>query len=238
MSGCVGRLFLLTKCFAIGIVLLSTGFAVSVIAQVESPENFPSTRIGISAGMGVNYHDAQDIVSRINGSDIVTQRVGDFKSGVDFFGAISVPVSQDWVMKAEYVYLLASYTLNSNVGNGVAEFSYNVNMPTIIGQYILFESSTYNLKAGAGIGFHFGTYSEKYSNVDVSFTGNGIGTLLELEGNTALDENLFAHLGVQMRWDFVGVLRNSAGNPPLGSLQSPSLHFFGIGARLGMTYYL
>ncbi len=220
-------------------MMVSIGlFASQTFSQTESDEDFHSTRIGISAGMGVSYHAAQDIVDRINGSGVITQRVGDFKSGVDFFGAVSVPVSRDWVVKGEYVYMLSSYSLPSNISVHNAEFSYNIHIPTLVGQYILFEAPTYNLKAGVGAGYHFATYSEKYSSVDASFTGRGVGMLIELEGNTALGEALYAHLGVQMRWEFIGALTNGAGNPPLGNSASTSLNCFSIGARLGMTYYL
>lgn len=72
----------------------------------------------------------------------------------------------------------------------------------------------------------------------MSFTSKGIGTLLELEGNTALGEDLFAHLGIQTRWDFIGDLKDGKGKSPFGNSAAASLHFFSIGARLGMTFYL
>lgn len=109
-------------------------------------------------------------------------------------------------------------------------------MPTLIGQYILYESGTYNFKLGAGVGYHIGSYSEKYSTVDATFNGRGIGSILELEANTALGEHLYAHLGAQLRWDFIGELTNTAGKP-LNSFPT-TLNFFSVGARLGMSYYL
>lgn len=209
-------------------------FVVICFSQMlAQPSSFHSDRIGVSAGLGVNYHNAKDIVDRINGNSVTTQRVSDFKSGAEFFGAVSIPLSPDWVLKAEYSYLLASYTQNTSFGN--AEFSYHVHMPTLIGQYILYEAETYNFKLGAGAGYHIGIYSEKYSTVNATFTGSGIGTLLELEANTALGEHLFAHLGTQMRWDFIGELTNAAGKPP-GNF-STTFNFFSVGARLGMSYY-
>ena len=186
--------------------------------------------------MGVNYHDAPDIVNRINGSGVINQRVGDFKSGVEFFGSISLHLARAWVVKGEYEYLLSSYSLPSSFGYGTAEFSYVVHMPTVIVQYILYEAPTYNLKAGAGIGYHFGTYTEKYSNVDASFSGKGIGSLLELEGNTALGDHLCAYLGIQSRWDLIGELKDELGKPPSNSTRT-TFHFFSVSARLGMSYY-
>lgn len=228
------RYFTFELCTLLRCVLLA-GFLLrgeSAVAQTISDDNHHSQRISLSGGMGVNYHNAQDIVERINGSGIVAQRVDYFKSGVEFFGAISVPLNRDWAAKLEYVYLFAGYTLPSSVA-GNAEFSYVLHMPTLIGQYVLFGASTYNLKAGIGIGYHIASYDERFFHS--SFSAKGLGSLLELEGNTALGEDIYAHLGAQLRWEFVGELRDGAGRGPLPNA-STSLNFFSIGARLGMSF--
>ncbi len=216
-------------------LLLAASLLSVVQSAAQTAGDFHSTRIGISAGMGVNYHNAQDIVDRVNGSGITTTRVDEFKSAVEFFGAVSIPLSADWLVKAEYVYMLASYSLPSQFANSGAEFSYMLHMPTIVGQYMLVEAPTYNFKVGLGAGFHFGVYEEKF--FAASYSASGIGSLLELEANTGLGESLFAHLGTQLRWEFVGELRNTAGQTPLRGV-STTMHFFSIGARLGVTYYI
>lgn len=205
------------------------------LVHATGEEHSVPSRIGVSAGMGVNYHEARDIVDRINGSGITTQRVDDFTSAIEFFGAVSVPLSEDWVAKGEYVYMLASHSPGSVFGTATSEFTYIVHMPTLVAQYVLVGEPSYNFKAGLGVGFHFATYEEKF--FAARYTGNGIGTLLELEGNTALGEDLYAHLGVQSRWDFIGTLKDSRGRSPFGNSVATALHFFSVGARLGMTYY-
>jgi hypothetical protein len=207
--------------------------AAGSFAQTGTPE--VSHRISITAGMGANYHNAQDIVNLINSNSLITRRVDDFQSGVEFFGTFGVPLSPDWEMKVEYVYLIASYSEGTPYGN--AEFSYSLHMPTLIGQYVLHAERTYNFKAGIGFGYHFGAYTQKYSLVDGTYKGSGLGALIELEGNTALGDDVFAHLGTQIRWDFVGDLKNGAGQSPGGTFAT-SLHFFSVGARLGVTVYL
>jgi hypothetical protein len=209
----------------------------TVVAQTNSDAEYHSTRIGVSAGMGVNYHNAPDIVNRVNAST-VSRRAESFKSGVDFFVALSVPLSRDWVAKLEYVYSFSSYSIPSSFITGFnEEFSYRIHMPTIIAQYILYEAQTYNFKVGAGAGFHLGSYDEKLTSTGAfEASANGVGSVLELEGNTALGENLYAHLGAQLRWEFVGELRDGAGRKPIATA-STTLHFFSVGARLGMSYY-
>lgn len=212
-------------------VVLAVLLATQSVAQSVEENEFHSTRIGISAGMGVNIHNAQDLVQSINVIRL-GGRVDDFKSAVEFFGAVAVPFSRDWVAKAEFAYMLSSYNLSAVYGN--TEVTYVVLMPTLIAQYILFEAPHYNLKVGIGAGYHFGSYEDRFFGS--RYSARGIGTLVELEGNTALGEDLFAHLGVQTRWDFIGNLTNDQGKSPLGATQT-NLHFFSLGARLGMTYY-
>lgn len=224
------QLWFLTFILTLGLV-----FANRAYGQIQEVGPLHSSRIGISAGMGVNIHNANDIVDRINGSGITTQRVDEFKSGVEFFGAVAIPFAADWLIKAEYVYMLASYSLNSGIGAAVSEFTYALHMPSVGIQYILFEASTYNVKAGAGVGYHFGTYEEKF--FASRYSSQGFGSLLELEGNTALGEDLFAHLGIQTRWDFVGDLKDANGKSPFPNSVQTSMHFFSLGARLGMSYY-
>jgi hypothetical protein len=193
--------------------------------------NGPAARFGLSGGMGVVYISAHDIVDRINATSGSVQRVDDFKSSVEFFGAVAGPLCPDWVIKVEYSYMLGSYNVSGFLGP--SEYTYEVHMPTIIGQYVLVNEPGYNIKAGAGFGYHFGSLKEQYGAAVVLLTGKGVGAKIEFEGNTAFGEHLYAFLGVDMRWSFIGELTN----PSFTVLSPPTLHFFGVGAKLGFTYY-
>ncbi|MCW5894051.1 MAG: hypothetical protein KIT50_00500 [Bacteroidetes bacterium] len=215
------------------ICCLSLRTSISYSSNQEEGAN--KQRIGFSAGMGVNFHNAQDLVARVNGSGAVSQRADEFNSGVEFFGAAFVPMGPDWVMKAEYVYMHGSYSLRSVIANGVAEFAYTVHLPGVIVQYVLVDEPTYNVKAGAGAGYHFGSYDEKFFSS--RFTAHGVGALLELEGKTALSDDVFAYFGVQGRWEFIGELKDKNGKSPF--LNTPTtMDFFSIAVRFGMTFYL
>jgi hypothetical protein len=196
----------------------------------------PKSRAGISAGMGVSYVSPQDVVDYINGAVGSSQRLPEFKSAVEFFGALAFPITADWILKFEYTYLLGTYNVSSQFGP--AEFTFGVHMPTLIAQYVLIEEGAYNVKVGSGVGYHFGSLSEKYLTVDDKLTGNGAGALLDLEANTAFGQDFFGYLGGNLRWDFIGKLTNSSRTSTANSAgPSPTLQFFGIGARLGFTYY-
>jgi hypothetical protein len=181
----------------------------------------------------VSRADAIDIVNRVN-SVPRTDRVSEFVTAAEFFGAVEVPVNGDWTAKLEYAYLIAGYGATTLFPG--SEFSVTVHMPTLIAQYVIVNRGVYNVKTGFGIGYHFGTYEERYGTADTEFTGDGIAAKLDLEANTAFGENFFGYLGGDIRWDFVGDLKSSNVHvPDVGPV--PALNFFSIGAKLGFTWY-
>jgi hypothetical protein len=62
--------------------------------------------------------------------------------------------------------------------------------------------------------------------------------VFELEANTAFGDHLFAFLGGNLRWEFIGGLLDGSGvSPGVASGGSGvTLHSFGVGARLGACY--
>jgi len=152
--------------------------------------------------MGVGYVNPPDIVDVVNSVVMFSDRPPQFTAGVEFFGGVVVPVSSSLALKVEYAYFLMSY--GGATPYGPADFTVKVHLPTLVAQYVLMDAGLYTLKAGAGVGFHFGSLSEEYGTVIDRFTASGPGVLLELEANTAFSENLFAYLGGSIRWDFIG----------------------------------
>jgi hypothetical protein len=197
----------------------------------------PHIRPGLSAGMGVSYVSPGDVVDLINAATGQTQRTPTFTAGVEFFGACSVPVAADWAVKVEYAYLLAGY--NVSTPYGPAEYTISAHMPTLFLQYILLDRGIYNVKIGAGAGYHVGSLETNVYGSDIRYSGKGIGVAIDLDAATAFGEDLYAYLGADMRWELIGALTDAAGDSPgkTASGGQPALHLFGIGARLGFTYY-
>ncbi len=198
-----------------------------------------SSRIALSAGMGVEYVSAPDVVDYVNLLSAqygATIRVPEFKAGVGFFGALDYPLSADWVLKGEYVYLLTSY--NPNIPYATSEFTLNIHMPTLIVQYVLWDERLYNVKAGAGLGYHIASLVMKYDGtLDEKLSGTGPGAVLEMEANTALGDHLFAYLGGDARFEFIGKLKSGSSLTQTSALPTPTVSGFSIGARLGLSYY-
>ncbi|MBP1646751.1 MAG: hypothetical protein H6Q30_196 [Bacteroidetes bacterium] len=197
-------------------------------------------RVGMAGGMGVSYLSMTDVVDLANATPGNYQRLPEFKSAVEFFGAATVPVSPDWVLKLEYAYILASYNVTTSFGNGQAEYTVTAHLPSLIVQYVLLNEHVYNVKVGAGAGYHFGSLDAKFFTQDDRYSGDGPGVVLDAEGNTAFGESLYAYLGVNLRWDFIGAITNDMGMPPGtagDTITGPTMQFFGLGARLGFTFY-
>lgn len=195
-----------------------------------------ASRIGLVAGMGVSYVNASDIVDLLNGRN-PGNKVPDFKAAVEFYGSALVPVNADWVAKLEYSYLLGTYNVTDLLG--ATEASFSAHLPSLVGQYVLIDHGLYNVKAGAGMGYHVGSYIERASGAENTYRATGVGALLELEANTAFGENLHGNLGVIMRWEFMGELTSSTGASPAAvrGIPPPTLTMFSAGARLGFSYY-
>jgi hypothetical protein len=207
----------------------------TVRAQDTPP---PGPRFAISAGMGVNYISPGDVVDMINGAFKPAQKVGQFHAGADFFGSLRVRLSEEWAVTAEYAYLLNSYNIESGYGPG--EFMMTVHMPTLLAHYLFVSEPYYDLGVGGGIGYHFGTLAIKYGTIDEPYTGSGPGIMFALTGNTALGERAFVHLEGNLRWEFIGDVRNAAGKSPGVNAQGApvTLDSFSAGVRIGMTFLL
>jgi hypothetical protein len=66
-----------------------------------------------------------------------------------------------------------------------------------------------------------------------------VGSVLELEANTAFGDHLFAYLGADVRFEFVGSLTNdvnSSSSTGSRGLAQPTGKSIILGGRLGLSY--
>jgi hypothetical protein len=213
--------------------------ALVLAAGVASAGEMAARRAGFSAGLGVNYLSQRDVVDMLNGGYSLTKRLERYHVAVDFSGAFVLPLSEQFGLRFEYAYLLN--TLNSaGLYAGTTEFTTSVHMPSVVFEYCILDAGPYNLSAGAGGGYHFGTLDLQYGGVATAYTASGPGIVIMLAGNTAVSENLFVHLAGTMRMGLLGELRNANGvSPGIGSEGQPAtLNCFALGARIGLSYYL
>jgi hypothetical protein len=219
----------------VGTIVLCV-LAYTACARPATPVLDP-LRPGVAAGMGVDYLNPRDIIDMINGQFQPGVRQPDFHAGVEFFGAGFIPLSPRWMLKIEYAYLLNSYNIEGTFGPG--ELTMKEHLPTVYLHYYLIDEGLYNLSGGIGLGYHLGTLGINYGTLVDSYTANGPGGALDLQGNSAISEHLFVHLGGQARWEFLGELRNAAGKSPGINARggAVTMNSFSVGARIGVSYY-
>jgi hypothetical protein len=221
----------MTKRLFVTIVLVANACGLS---QDRDSENL-SARPSCSAGLGVLYLSARDVVNYVNSTASPGERVPQFRAVADFFVSASYPLSESIILKAEYAYESGSYSVTSFFGQ--TQYGIGVHAPSIILEYLLAGRGVYELKIGAGAGIHFGSLTTTIVEQITSYTAHGAGFLVEFEGNTALSEHLYAYLGGSVRWDLIGELESETGGRPLETGTPVTLHFFGVSGRLGLSYF-
>ena len=216
-------------------MIVAAALCTGAALQAQTPSG-AGPRFSLSAGMGVEYASYADVTTLMNSTIVPAQAVPRFKSAVEFFGAGAVPISGPWLLKLEYAYSIASFSPQG--AYGPASISVTYQMPSLILQYMLLDAGVYNVRAGAGGGYHFGSVQEKYFVINTTYTGKGPGAVIEIEANTAFGDHLYAFLGANIRWESVGTIMDPSGVSPgvASGGGAVTLHSFGAGARLGASY--
>ncbi len=189
---------------------------------------------GISAGLGATVVKAADVVDYINMTYQPADRIADFGTAVEFFGSAESQVSDSWMLKAEYSYLLKSYNVAAMES---PEVTYTIQMPTLLAEYFI-SGKGYLFQFGGGVGYRSARLTIQYFG-EQNYHAHGAGFKLEAVGNTAFDEHLFGYIGGDLRADITGDFTDTSGkvltNPLTG--QGVSMNYLGIGLKFGLTYY-
>jgi hypothetical protein len=200
-----------------------------LIFLISSNILFSQNQNEIRASMGIAFTSSPELKDYI----LRYQDVGDFYSAINFSGSYGRMLSENFQLEAEVGYLLSSFT-GSDI-NGNYDLTYKVLMPTILGYYVL-SGIGYNFKFGGGAGIRFLSVDEKTPGLAITdnFTSTGYGFILSTAGNTAIATNVYAHIGADVRYDFLGKPENSNfDNRPVEDVSFNSLSF---GLRLGISY--
>ncbi|MFA7289833.1 MAG: hypothetical protein WC055_13230 [Melioribacteraceae bacterium] len=187
-------------------------------------------------GMGLDFNSTSSFRDYINANysrganDIAT-----FKSSVSFSGEVGYDIKNNVQLAFEYNLLLDSYTQSIGPG-GTYEMSYISHRPSIIAYYVL-KGKGYKFKFGGGGGFRYVSLDEK-QYVTTNYTTSGYGIVLKAEGNTLLSGNLYANIGVSLRYDTPGAPKNSS----FGYIYNPitkenlNLNSVSVGIKIGISY--
>lgn len=206
-------------------------------AEVTTADRF----FDVTVGLGINAHFASAVANYVNQialpwpeqkADIVT-------SAPEVFAACELQVSDDWSVGAEYSVLLKTYTVDDRSGYARSNFSYQVHMPSVVVHRLLFGEG-YRVKAGGGVGYHFCSFQQEFQPYGTEETLRTSGPSLKLEvvGNTKFDESFYGSIGIDLQWDLLGTLSREGAAATGRSVELPTMSFFNVGIRLGITFQL
>lgn len=192
---------------------------------------------GIATGMGVMLINAPDVVDYLNTSYPTPTKLDDFGLGAVFFGETSMQISDSWNLKIEYTYLIKSYNIPQPPLPDYS-FKYEIHMPALIAQYMIL-GENYILKIGGGSGYHFATFSQTIMNNDKRYWSKGLGVKFVVEANTAFDDSFYGYVAGEIQNNFMSefIDANEKKVVILGSSESASMDFFGLGLKFGVCYY-
>lgn len=197
---------------------------------VISFTSFAQRENEIRASMGIDFvslPDLKDYLER-NYTDILA----DFSSSVNFSGSYGRMIGQSSQLELELGYLLNSY--NENALGGNYDLSYSIIMPSLLYNYVI-AGNGFNFKFGGGAGVRILSMTEKLPGIPVEddYSSFGFGFILRGTGNTALSQDVYAHIGADVRYDLIGEAEKSDLGNKIGDVSFNSLSF---GIRLGISY--
>ena len=199
------------------------------IAIVISFLSFAQKQNEVRASMGIDFVSVPELKDYLEANyDIVNS---DFSSAINFSGSYGRMMDENSQLELEIGYLLNSY--NSNFGLGNYNLSYSLLMPSVLYNYVI-NGSGYNFKFGGGAGTRLLSINEKYLPLlNDDYSKFGFGFILRGAGNTAIAQDVYAHIGIDARYDVIGKPDENTNGNNIGNVNFSSLS---LGIRLGISY--
>jgi len=187
----------------------------------------------VRAGMGITYISMPSLIDYLNQS--LTQQLSTFNSAIVFSAEGGYLLNNHYEAGLEVAYLVNSYNFTNGYG-GIYNLNYSIIMPTIVNYYVI-KGNGYDFKFGGGLGIRFIKADQKLpaKPSSVTYKSTGFGFLLKADGNTLLSGNLYANIGVDIRYDFNGKPKSSIGYLEVNNT-NVSFNALSVGVRLGVSY--
>ncbi len=184
----------------------------------------------LRASMGIDFVSVPSLKDYLETN--YTDLLGTFNSAVNFSGSYGRMISPNDQLEVELSYLLNSY--NSSTINGTYDLTYAIVMPSVLYYYVL-TGKGYYFKFGGGGGVRFLSITEKLpaDPTDYNYSSIGYGVILSAAANTAIAENVYAHIGVEARYDNI---KEPEPNQNTNSIGNVSFNSLCLGVRLGISY--
>ena len=206
----------------------------TLFVMIISILSFAQTPNEVRGSMGIDFVSVPSLKDYID--QLPYEQLADFNSAIDFSGSYGRMLSESFQLQAEVSYLL--YSFNSNGLDGQYDLTYSLIMPSILSYYVL-NGTGYNFKFGGGVGIRFLNVEETLPGTGSSekYSSTGYGFIIRAEGNTAISENVYAHIAADVRYDVNGE-PESDGKKLYNVVYRENVNFnsLSFGIRLGISY--
>jgi hypothetical protein len=207
---------------------------ISFFVIITFVSSFAQTPNEVRGSMGIDFVSIPSLKEYID--QLQYEQLTDFNSAVNFSGSYGRMLSESYQLQAELGYLLYSFT--SSGEDGQYDLTYSLVMPSILNYYVL-NGTGYNFKFGGGIGARFLSVDESLPGTGSSdnYSSIGYGFILRAEGNTAIAENVYAHIAADVRYDVNGEPDNNGENLyNVVYKENVNFNSLSFGIRLGISY--
>jgi hypothetical protein len=215
-------------------------FIFIVTSSLFGQQNFvtpdvSANKFDIAAGMGVKAISISDVINYINSFKPI-ERENNISIAPEFYISPEMQISENLGLKLEYSYLIRTFDETIATG-GSYSFTIAVNSPTVILHYLV-KGNGYYFKLGGGLGYRFGSFSQKLISTDeLTYSSKGVGLKVDVAGHTTLGGNLYAVIGAGLSADFMSDLKDDNGNYLTNLNKKFSLGSVGAGLSFGLSYY-
>ncbi len=190
----------------------------------------------VRAGMEISFINMPSLIDYINQNFAPpNQQLGTFNSAIVFSGEGGFQLNNNYELGLEVAYLINSHNYTNEYG-GIYKLNYSIVMPTVVNYYVI-RGNGYDFKFGGGIGIRFVSAVQQLPAKPSTETYNstGFGLLLKADGNTLLSGNLYANIGVDIRYDFNGKPKSGNGYFVVNNT-NVNFNALSAGLRLGVSY--
>jgi hypothetical protein len=201
---------------------------------IVSGISFAQNQNEVRASMGIDFVSIPSLKDYID--QLPYEQLADFNTAINFSGSYGRMLSESYQLQLEVGYFL--YSFNSSGIDGQYDLTYNLIMPSVLNYYVL-NGTGYNFKFGGGAGIRFLSMDESLPGTGskTNYSSIGYGLILRGEGNTAIAENVFAHIAADVRYDLNGEPKNNDKNLyNIVLKENVNFSSLSFGIRLGISY--
>jgi len=203
-------------------------------AIIISGLSFAQKQNEVRASMGIDFVSIPSLKDYID--QLPYEQLADFNAAINFSGSYGRMLSESYQLQLEVGYFL--YSFNSSGIDGQYDLTYTLIMPSVLNYYVI-NGKGYNFKFGGGAGIRFLSMDESLPGTGstVNYSSTGFGLILRAEGNTAIAENVYAHIATDVRYDLNGEPKNNDKNLyNIVLKENVNFSSLSFGIRLGISY--